>query len=76
MGWMSITSSAKRKELSMSENKCETGKLITSLIDQIAKLNQHLTFLQMSLDLLEDRVTELEQHVTGEYEISADFELE
>lgn len=46
------------------------------LHELIKQLNHQINFIQMCIDSLEERVTELEQHITNEYEIEADFELE
>ena len=60
----------------MSDKKCSTSEALRGLIDKYNILLHRVEFMQMSIDLLEERLTHLEENITMEIEVEPDFELE
>lgn len=55
---------------------CKSDQVLVGLLDKLALAERKVEYLQYCVDLMEDRLTELERCITGECEVAADFELE
>ncbi len=54
---------------------CKSDSVLVGILDKLTNVERKIEYLQYCLDTQDDRITELEQQLTGECEVAADFEL-